>query len=78
MRSDHLSDGVCVDQTSEEDEGNEMIVQNFWVEPEVCWNQSPGHEEGHEAEESAAGFVASSSADFDDIQGPVSLALGCH
>ena len=32
MCSDHLAHGVCVYETGEEDEGHEMVVEDFGVE----------------------------------------------
>lgn len=71
MRSDHLADGVCIYETSEEYEGDEVVVEDLGVEPEVGRDQSPGEEEGDEAEERTAGFVAAGVADFDDVLGTI-------
>jgi len=69
MCSDHLPNRICVDQTSEENEGYEVVVQDFGVEVEVSWDKGPGYEEGDEAEECTAGLVASGTAGSDNIDG---------
>lgn len=69
MRSDHLANGVRIYETSEEYEGDEVVVEDLGVEPEVGWDQSPGEEEGDEAEERTAGFIATAAADFDNVLG---------
>lgn len=67
VRCDHLPDGVGVDETAEEDEGHEVVVEDGGVEEEVERDERPGDEEGEEAEEGAAGFVATRAAGLDYI-----------
>lgn len=69
MRCDHLPDRVSVDEASEEDEGHEMVVEDFGVEPEVGWDQGPCDKKGDQAEEGAAGFVAALAADLNHVEG---------
>jgi hypothetical protein len=73
MCCNHLSNRVCIDQTREKDERNQMVVEDFGVEEEVCGNQGPGYEEGNETKKSAPGFVPSLAADFDHIEGAIRM-----
>ncbi len=66
-----MADGVSIDETSEKDERDEVVIENFGVEPEISWDESPGEEEWDEAKQSTARFVATATTYFDDIQGTV-------
>lgn len=67
MRRYNLSDRVCIDQTAEENERHEMVVQDFRVEVEVDWNKGPGDKEWDKSHERKAGFVASGATSSDYI-----------
>jgi hypothetical protein len=77
MCGDNLAHWVRVDKASEEDEGNEMVVEDLRIEPKVCRDQSPGYEERDETEECTARLVAAATADFDDIDGAVASVSVC-
>jgi hypothetical protein len=48
-----------------------MVVKDLGIKPKVCGDQGPGHKERDEAEECAAGLVASLMADVNNVQGSV-------
>jgi hypothetical protein len=68
MGSDYLSDGVCIDEASIEDEWHEMLIQDDWLKIEVCWDERPCDEEWNEAKKSAARFVSTFATDSDDVE----------
>ncbi len=74
MRGDDLADGICVDETGEEDEGDEVVVEDFGVEIEVGEDQSPGCEEWEETDEGIAGLVPLGAAGFNYVLSPKSNA----
>ena len=51
-----------------------MVVEDFWVEVQVSWNQSPGHEERYKTKESTARLVSAGSAGFDNIERTVFIS----
>lgn len=42
-------------------------MEDFGVQVEVGWDQSPGYNEGDKSKEGTAGFVASGAAGFDYV-----------
>lgn len=48
MSGDDLADGVGVYETDVEDEGDEMVVEDYGVEVEVDWDEGPDGEEREE------------------------------
>ena len=79
MCGNDLSNRISVDETGEEYERNEMIVEDLGIEVEICWDQSPCNEERDEAKEGPAGSVSSFAAGFDDVERSVKLVVdkGC-
>ena len=75
MGGDHLTHRVGVDEASEEDERHEVIVENFRIEVEIEWNESPGHKEWEESDESISRFVTSGTTCLDHILGTVGSAF---
>jgi hypothetical protein len=67
MGGDHLAYAVGVDNTGKEREGDEMVVEDSGLEPEVGDDEGPDAEEGDETEHGAAGAVAVGAAGADDI-----------
>ena len=49
MRGDNGADGVGVDEADEEYEGDEMVVEDHWLEVEVEGDESPGYAVREEA-----------------------------
>lgn len=66
---DHLADAVGVDESSKDDEGDKVVVEDSGLEVKVHEDEGPDGEEGAEAEESTAGTVAPSAASADDVEG---------
>jgi hypothetical protein len=77
MSSDDLAHRVGVDETSEEDERDKVVVQDFRVEVKIGGNEGPGYREGDESYERPARFVATGTADFDYMQGASDLLGFC-
>lgn len=67
VRSDHLAYGVSVHESDEEDEGNEVLVEDLWVEEEVGDDESPGSEERCKAEKGIVGSIAAVTASLEDV-----------
>jgi hypothetical protein len=67
MRGDHLSHRISINETGEEHEGHEVVVEDLGVEVEVGRDEGPGKEEGKKTDESVAGFVAFCATRFDYI-----------
>jgi len=67
MRGDHLANRVSIDETAEEDEGHQMVVENLRVEVEIGRDEGPSNEEGDQADERIAGFVALGAAGSDYV-----------
>jgi hypothetical protein len=58
MCSDDLAHGISVNETSKEDKGYEMVVQDFRVEVEIHRDESPGRKEWDESYKGISRFVA--------------------
>lgn len=48
VSGNHLTDGVSIDKTSEEDEWDEVLVKDCWAEVKVGCDEGPGEEEGYQ------------------------------
>lgn len=69
MRSDHLANGVGVDQSGKEDEGNKMLIQNDRLQVEIRRDKSPGHEERYQSKEGDSRLLSALVTDFDHVLG---------
>ncbi len=76
MGSDHLADGICVNQSGIKHERHKVLIQNNWLEIKVCRDQNPGDEERNETENCNAGLLAPLTADSDNILSTADGAIG--
>lgn len=63
MRGDDLANGIGIDHTYVEDERDEVLVQDAWVEGEVDGHEGPDEEEGDQAEKGVPGSLTAPMAD---------------
>ena len=75
MRDNDLSDGVGVDETDVEDKGDEMVLENGWLQIEVDWYYHPSAKEWQEAEKCLASALAALSARVHDVDGAEVLSV---
>jgi len=69
MSCDHLPDAVGVDDTSKEDEWDEMAMQDVRLQRKIGHHEDPGQEKGNQTNESIAAAVTTGTASLDDILG---------
>lgn len=69
MSCDHLAHAVGVDEAHVEDKGDEVLVEDYWLEMEVHGDEDPGCEDGEEPVEGLDGVFASFTADVHDVHG---------
>jgi hypothetical protein len=78
MCHDHLSDRIGVDETSEEDKWDNMVVKNERVEFQIDGDEQPDEEEGYKTEKSSFGALAARTTSFKDVLGAGWLAKALH
>ena len=78
MGRDHLADAVSVDDTCEQNKGNQVAVQNVRLQPQVGYHERPGGEEGEQTDEGVARAVATGAAGADHVAGGLDRVVDQH
>jgi hypothetical protein len=68
MGDDHAADGIGVDKSSIESEGDEMLTKDHWLQIEIEWDEGPCSSKSKEAKEGDASALTAGTACLHNIQ----------
>lgn len=78
VSSDHLPDAVGINEAGEEGKGNQVVVEDIWLQIQIRNDKGPDSEERNKAKQGTSGTVTAGTASSDDVDGRLESVEAGH